>query len=386
MGIVLVSQMLWLNFAPLLTLIQERYGVGELAASGLVLVFPLLYVVFSVPAGAMIDQHGYRVTAGAGAIVMAVSALVRIFDGSFAALMAGQIGVAVAQPFVVNGISKLVAQWFRDEEAALATGLGTMGMFLGMAVGMAATPAIVEAASLRVAMLVMFAIAAAAAVAFLAFARENRIPGVETPAAMGGISSVLKDRRFLLVSVISFLGLGVFNALTTWLEPILAENAIGAAEAGIVGGVMILGGIVGAVVIPLLSDKMKRRKPFLVASAAPAVLLTYPLCTAASYPVLLALAFALGFFLLPAFALLLAISGELAGAERAGAATGLVMLTGNAGGVVVSLLVPAVKGSGASYWPAAVLLVALLALTVGLAMLVPETFPGREPPVLASVV
>src|SRR6185503_14534910 len=146
MGTALVSQMLWLNFAPLLTLVQQRYGVSELAASGLVFVFPLLFVVFSVPAGAMIDRRGYRFTIGAGSVVMAAAAAVRVFDASFWALLAGQIGVAIAQPYVVNGISKLVADWFSGDEAAIATGLGTMGMFLGMAIGMAATPAIVDAA------------------------------------------------------------------------------------------------------------------------------------------------------------------------------------------------------------------------------------------------
>src|SRR5258706_6869242 len=45
--IVGVSQMLWLNFAPLLSLVQTRYGVSELTASMLLLVFPLLYVVLS---------------------------------------------------------------------------------------------------------------------------------------------------------------------------------------------------------------------------------------------------------------------------------------------------------------------------------------------------
>jgi MFS family permease len=148
---------------------------------------------------------------------------------------------------------------------------------------------------------------------------------------------------------------------------------------------MILGGILGAAVIPLLSDTVKRRKPVLLAAVAPAVLITYPLCTVGSYPALLALAFALGFFLLPAFALLLAISGEIAGVERAGAATSVVMLAGNAGGVVVTLLVPAAKGSGTSYRPAAVMMVALLALTVGLTTQVPETFPGRKPPGTAPV-
>src|SRR5215813_10008329 len=102
-----VSQLLWLNFAPILTLIETRYGVGELAASALVLVFPLLYVVLSLPAGRLVDTRGYRFTVGLGALIMALGAAVRIDDASFSMLLAGQIVVAVGQPFVVNGISKL---------------------------------------------------------------------------------------------------------------------------------------------------------------------------------------------------------------------------------------------------------------------------------------
>ena len=52
-AVVGVSQLLWLNFAPILTRIQTRYGVGELAASALVLVFPLLYVVLSLLGGVL---------------------------------------------------------------------------------------------------------------------------------------------------------------------------------------------------------------------------------------------------------------------------------------------------------------------------------------------
>src|SRR5437762_9934354 len=74
-----VSQMLWLNFAPLLSQIQARYGVSELVASLLVLVFPLLYVVFSVPAGALLDARGYRFGVGAGALGMTAFAVVRNF-------------------------------------------------------------------------------------------------------------------------------------------------------------------------------------------------------------------------------------------------------------------------------------------------------------------
>ena len=45
------NQMLWINFAPILAVIQEKYHVSEIMASSLLLVFPVAYVVFGIPAG-----------------------------------------------------------------------------------------------------------------------------------------------------------------------------------------------------------------------------------------------------------------------------------------------------------------------------------------------
>ena len=169
-----LSQALWLNFAPLLTMVQARYGVSEGVASSLVLVFPLVYVLLSVHAGQLTDRRGYRFTMGLSAVVMATFACLRIEDGGhFAVVLVAQLGIAAAQPYAVNGISKLVADWFAPAHHALATGLGTMGMFLGMAVGMAATPAAVEALGYRGAMGLFAVVAVGVGVAVLALVREN---------------------------------------------------------------------------------------------------------------------------------------------------------------------------------------------------------------------
>src|SRR5436309_388520 len=92
-----ISQLLWLNFAPLISLIQKRYGVSELLASSLLLVFPLLYVVFSIPSGRLADRRGYRFTVGIGAAAMVLFSALRIFDSSFWILFAAQVGIAVVQ-------------------------------------------------------------------------------------------------------------------------------------------------------------------------------------------------------------------------------------------------------------------------------------------------
>jgi predicted MFS family arabinose efflux permease len=370
-----VSQLLWLNFAPLLSLIQSRYAVSELMASMLVLVFPLLYVVFSLHAGSLMDTRGYRFTVGLGALGMVLFSCVRIADSRFGFLLAGQVGIAITQPYVVNGISKLVADWFSEEQGAIATGLGTMGMFLGMAAGMAATPALVDTMGLRLTMLFFAGVSAVAAIVFAALVHPNPdAPGQATAGEATGLRALLGNRKLLGLCGLAFLGLGVFNGLTTWLEQILAPRGIDAEKAGIIGGALIVGGIVGSVIIPAMSDLTKRRKPFLIACAAAALVTLYPLCTQGDYGMLLLLGGLHGFFFLPAFALLLEMSTQLTGASLAGAATSLLMLAGNVGGVVVIVAMPLVKGEGSDFHPAVVLLVVLLGLTTLLAMRAPETF------------
>ena len=361
-----VSQMLWLNYAPVLGAIEAGYHVSELVASTLILVFPALYVVLSLPAGALVDRRGYRIVVGGGAVAQAAFACLRLADGSFATLLVAQLGIAAAQPFVVNGVSKLVSDWFPAEQGAIATGIATMGMFVGMAGAMAATPPLVASLGMRGAMTVFAAIAIAAGALFVAVCRE-RTPATG-PAAAGRIRDLV-TRDLLLVFGISFLGLGYFNGLTTWLEELVAPNGLDAVAAGVLGGVLIVAGIVGAAVVPALSDRLHRRKPFVLACAAIALGLTVPICSARSYPLVLALGAVLGFCFLPAYALLLEMSVELAGAAAAGLATGLLMLTGNAGAVVVVVLVPLARPHGA------LLLAGTLALAVILAALVKETAP-----------
>jgi predicted MFS family arabinose efflux permease len=373
--VVAMSQLLWLNFAPLLTLVQDRYKVSDLTASALVLVFPSLYLLLSIPAGALIDSRGYRFGVGAGAATMALASAIRIHDSSFWALLVGQIGIAVAQPFIVNGISKLVADWFGEEQGAIATGLGTMGMFLGMAVGLAATPPMVVALGLSMTMGVFSAIAMVSAVTFLAVVRPNdQSPPLPAEPEAGVFGRLLRNRYLVLLFVLAFLGLGEFNGLATWLQQILAPRGVSATDAGMIGGVIIVGGIFGAVVIPLISDKIRRRKPVLIICAIAALATVYPLGMGSKVRLLLVLGGVNGFFFLPAFALLLEMTSQLAGKRFAGAATSLLMLAGNAGAVGVSVVLPLLKGEPADYHGSVWLLVALLATATCLAPFLPETF------------
>jgi nitrate/nitrite transporter NarK len=274
----------------------------------------------------------------------------------------------------------LVVEWFDESQAAIATGVGTIGLFVGMAIALAWTPLLVAQTSLRLAMVVFAVIAAVAALVFVLVARDAPPKVAGEPSQRRSLGQLLRSRDLAIIFALSFLGLGFFNGLTTWLEVILEPNGIGAEGAGMVGGALIVGGIFGAAVIPAISDAARRRKPFVTVCTGVAAGLVVPLCTSKVFATVVALGGVLGFFFLPAYALLLEMCSELAGHASAGYATGLLMLVGNAGGVVTIVAVDAVKGEGGNYRPSLWLLLGQLVLAIALSLVVSETFQRKPQP------
>ena len=376
-----LSQFLWLNFAPILSLIQKRFSISESQASLLLLVFPLIYVFLSIHAGAMTDKKGYRASLLFGTALMAVFSALRIYFESFWLLFVAQVGIAIAQPYVVNAVSKLVLDWFGKDQEAMATGLGTMGMFIGMSLGMAATPPLVESIGIERTMALFCAVSV---IVFLACLRwvipnpaKNQTIELTTQSFWADSKVLFKNGDLVAIFMISFLGLGYFNGLTTWLEPILAPRGMNSVQAGIVGGVLIFGGIFGAAIIPALSDKTKKRKPFLILCVAVGLIALYPFTMSSNYSFVLILAAIQGFFFLPAYALLLEMASELSGPKLAGSATGILMLTGNAGAVIVIVAMEAIKGDQPTFDRSILLLLGLLALALVFSLKIRETFHKR---------
>ena len=168
-----ISQFLLLSFAPLIGFLQNEYQVSELTASLHLLVFPLFYVIFSIHSGSMVDNRGYKYTIGFGSLFMVVGACLRIYTDNFWVPLAGSFAIAIGQPYILNSITKLVSDWFGKDESALATGIGTCGLFLGMGLGMAITPLLVETIGFQQTMLILAGVTITGTIGFMVIARVN---------------------------------------------------------------------------------------------------------------------------------------------------------------------------------------------------------------------
>ena len=177
-------------------------------------------------------------------------------------------------------------------------------MYLGILAGLAITPALALSAGFDN-MLLYYGIGAlAAGIIFIVFAREHPAtpPGAaeleERALMFDGMKQLLQNRNFILLMSIFFIGLGVFNSVTTWIEDIISPRGFTATQAGTAGGLMIVGGIVGAVILPTLSDKYRKRVPFIIIGLAGTIPGLLGITYAATSGLLYAACFALGFFLL----------------------------------------------------------------------------------------
>ena len=352
MFINLTIQMLWITYAPITGMAAEFYGVTDLQIGLLSMVFMIAFVPFSIPASWVIDTYGFRIAVGIGAVLMGIFGLVRGFAGAnYSLVLWSTIGIAVAQPLLLNAWTTVPAKWFPVESRATAVGLVTLANLIGVALGMVLTPILVETMTIASVQMIYGGIAAFSSLLFLVLARETPptppcSPGQETRALMlDGLKNAVKIKAFWFFLIVSFVGLGIFNGVTTWIEAIIRPRGFTPTEAGTLGALMIAGGLVGAVLLPALSDKQGKRQPYLMLAFLGAIPGLIGLTFARSGILLYGSAVLLGFFLVSALPIGMQYAAEITYPTPEGTSNGLVQLFGQ-GAVVFVYIMEAMKTAG----------------------------------------
>lgn len=337
---IMVNQIMWITFAPITIDATSFYGVSDIKIGILSMSFMIVYLVVSVPASWIIDTYGIRVGVGAGVVLTGVFGMLRgLVSDNYNLLLLAQIGIAIGQPFLLNSITKVAARWFPIKERATASGLGTLAMYMGILAGISLTPFLANGHGIGGMLFIYGIISLAAAVIFFIFARERPLtapcrPDQEERAlAVDGLKLLFRNKDFLWLMVIFFVGLGVFNSVTTWIENILSPRGFSAEQAGITGGLMIMGGIAGALVMPLMSDRYRKRIPFIIIALAGATAGLAGVTFATNYVFLLFSAAAFGFFLLSSGPIGFQYGAEVTFPVSEGTSNGFLLLMGQISGI-----------------------------------------------------
>jgi len=342
-----VMQIQWLTFAPIAREAKLVYGVSALQIDLLSMIFMGVFILICIPASYIIDTFGIRIGVGFGSILIAVFGLLKgLYAHDYIMVVISQIGLAVAQPFILNSATKVAGCWFPLEERATAVGIATLSQFIGIICAMILTPLLVTqnvegAYQLSNMLLTYGVISVASAILLLVFLKEQpaAAPGIggqdERIKVFEGLRLILSLKDMRLMLLLFFLGLGMFNAISTCIDQICQIKGLSTEQTGLVGGMMLIAGIIGAIILPILSDKLRKRKAFIVIGMIFMTPGLIGLTVANGYIILLISSFILGFFLLGACAPIgFQYCAEVSFPAPESTSQGLLLLVGQISGII----------------------------------------------------
>lgn len=347
--ILAMTNVFWLTFAPITHEAMGFYGVSGLSIAFLSMSYMIIYIIAALPASILIDTKGFKASITIGALLTAVFGMARgIFADNYTMVVICQLGVAIGQPFLVNAITKIAARWFPIKSRATATGIATMAGYLGMIVAMLASPAIYHAVGIKNLLMYYGYASIGCALLFIIFAKEQPAtpPGPVMETGHFRIKddlNLFQGKNFIYLMVCMFILMGIFNAVMTWIEEMLRPRGISSIQAGTVGGVLVIVGLVGAVVLPALSDYVRKRKPLLIWP----IILTIPafigLTYASSYGFIILFAAIIGFLVMGMGPIAFQYGAEVAYPVPEGTSFGILMLMGQISGIIFIFLMDALS-------------------------------------------
>jgi MFS family permease len=275
------------------------------------------------------------------------------FADSFTGVIIAQTGLAIAQPFILNGVTAVTARWFPLYQRGMAAGLLALAQYIGIIIAMLVTPMLVGSDPAQAdygtgfeKMLWIYGIISVVAALSSLLLIKNRDANTEDEAGERytfgkGLRHILLNRDMRITIFLFLIGLGIFNAISSMTDSIAERVGVEDSD-GLIGGVMLIGGIIGAVIIPTLSDKYKRRKPFLVICIAGMLPAVAALAFAGEladdpvtiYRISLAASFTLGFFVMSAGPLGFQYAAEISYPAPESTSQGILLWVGQLTGMI----------------------------------------------------
>lgn len=348
--IIMATEMMWLTFSPISSIIAEHYGVAGFAVDMLATSYMIMFIVFCVPSTYVIDRFGFRRSLVVGALLTGVFGLTRaLFSSSFTLVIISQFLIAAGQPFLLNITTKAAANWFPFNERATADGLLTMAQYAGFAIPMVLSPILVESMGVKSMLYVFAAVGIVAMVLVLIFVKEK--PKVAPPGPVAEredfsrktFAKLIKNRQYVFCLAVAFVSMGIFNTILTLIESILLPRGITSAEAGIIGAVFVIAGVIGALLIPIFSDRTGIRIKLMFVIIVILTPLYLALSLVSSFAVLVIVAGLCGFTIMGVAPVLFQHASETGYPVQEGTSLGCLILMGQISGVLFVFLFEAIS-------------------------------------------
>jgi len=194
--------------------------------------------------------------------------LVTAFANSFAVALLGRFILGVGGAFLVVGTSTVIPQWFRREDLGKAMGIFSANMPVAIITAFPTAALLGQKFGWRYPFYVGAAISILCFLFFAATMREGPLKGEPRPVGLGEISQAVRNAEVWKASFVWMLFNASIIAFLSW-APTLFQKFRGL-EPFYASLLAILVMVTAAISVPVFgraSDKLGRRKPFVLAGS-----------------------------------------------------------------------------------------------------------------------
>jgi len=290
----------------LLDLSLDTSGLGALSAA-----FFYAFAATQIPISIFLDRIGPRLMMTGLSLVGIAGALIFACSDSFGLGFLGRVLLGIGMACNLMGTLKLLTAWFKPTTFATLTGIVfSIGTFGNMA---ATVPFafLVDVMGWRQAFMVIVGINLVL-VLILYLVVRDRPPDQQVPKApqltknennaFSGLTALFKEPTYWTISMMSFIGYGIYAAFQTlWAGPYLMEvMGLSVMNAGHVILLMNVGAIAGGPAWGWLSDKVLHTRKWVISGGMGfmiLILLTLAILPSkTAFVILMMLFFSFGFF------------------------------------------------------------------------------------------
>ncbi|XP_076222861.1 choline/ethanolamine transporter FLVCR2 isoform X3 [Nomia melanderi] len=324
------------------------------------------YVMFFLPVTYIMDRWGLRWTNILGSGICCLGSWIKVLSVSpdrFYVTFIGHSLVATTQTVVQVLPGRIAAQWFDANEVSTATSLIIFGNQMGIALSFLLTPIIVKnRESLddigRDLSFLFWIVAIILSIAFILvvilFEDDPKLPPTKTRALQkisqmsddegfkGPFKRLVKNKYFVLLCNTYGLNVGVLNAVATLVSQIyIAHFQNGEEDAGRIGLIMIISGMIGSVCFGVIIDRTHKFKETTVTvyflTLCGQIVFAVSMYLENKWMVHLSAVF-LGFFMLGYVALGYEICAEYTYPESESITAGILNVANNIYGIILVLI------------------------------------------------
>ena len=261
--------------------ICSQYGLSRTVFGFMASMYFYAYMIMQIPAGLLADNWGPHKTVTTGVLIGGAATFLFGLSSSPSMLFVGRfiIGAGMATIFVC--LLKIQSQWFSSGMFATLSGFSVFIGNLGGAAGQIPFAFLALSIGWQNSYLIIALITVASGIAcFLLVKDKPEYAGtqpfgsqnetlMDKPGLIEGIKIILREKRIYGTTVFYLFNQGAFISFVgAWLVPWLREvYKVNSAMAANLGTYAIAGGMIGSTMSGLISDKLKLRKPVIMAGS-----------------------------------------------------------------------------------------------------------------------